>query len=50
MMALVFWPLLLLTIRDVHEDRKYAERDMKLGLYGRAIYIVIQVFVKLFYL
>lgn len=44
MMALAFWPLILLTIRDIHEDRKYAERDIKLGLYGRTIYIIIQVF------
>lgn len=43
MMALAFWPLLLITIRDIFEDRKYAERDIKLGLYGRTIYIFIQV-------
>lgn len=43
MMAVAFWPLLLITIRDIYEDRKYAERDIKLGLYGRTIYIFIQV-------
>lgn len=45
-MAVSFWPLLLLTIRDVHEDRKYAEKNIKLGLFGRTIYIIIQVRLK----
>lgn len=43
MMVVAMWPLLLLTIRDIHVDRMYAERDMKLGLYGRSIYIFVQV-------
>lgn len=43
MMVVAFWPLVLLTIRDIHEDRMYAERDMKLGLYGRVVYIFVQV-------
>lgn len=42
-MVVAFWPLVLLTIRDIHEDRMYAERDMKLGLYGRVVYIFVQV-------
>lgn len=42
-MTLCFWPLVLLIIRDVHEDRKYAEKDISLGLYGRTIYIFIQI-------
>jgi len=31
-----------LTIRDIHEDRLHAEKDLTLGLYGRLSYLFIQ--------
>lgn len=43
MMAVALWPLILLSIRDVHVDRKYAEREIKLRMYSRSAYIVVQV-------
>ncbi|XP_053687046.1 ATP-binding cassette sub-family G member 8 isoform X1 [Sabethes cyaneus] len=39
---LALWPLLILQIRDVQEDRRHAEKDLRLGLYGRFLYIIIQ--------
>uniref|UniRef100_A0A2C9GQ68 Uncharacterized protein n=1 Tax=Anopheles arabiensis TaxID=7173 RepID=A0A2C9GQ68_ANOAR len=42
MMMVALWPLLLLQIRDVQEDRRHAEKDLKLGLYGRFLYMIIQ--------
>lgn len=36
------WPILILQIRDVQEDRLYAEKDLRLSLYGRFLYIIIQ--------
>lgn len=41
-MTVAYWPLLLLIIRDIHDDRKHAERDLHIGLYGRFVYIFIQ--------
>lgn len=41
-MAVAFWPIILITIRDIHEDRTYAEKDMRLGMYGRTLYLIIQ--------
>lgn len=42
-MAVCVFPLLLMTIRDVHVDRKFAEKDIRLRFYGRMVYVVIQV-------
>lgn len=42
-MILCVFPLLLMTIRDVHMDRKYAEKDIALKFYGGTVYIVTQV-------
>jgi len=42
-MVLVYWPLVMLTIRDTQEDRRHAERDIRLGLYTRSLYIIVQV-------
>lgn len=42
MMAIAFWPILLLIIRDIHNDRKCAEKDIHLELYGRTSYIFMQ--------
>lgn len=42
-MVLAYWPLVMLTIRDTQEDRRHAERDIRLGLYSRSLYIVVQV-------
>ncbi|XP_017482849.1 PREDICTED: ATP-binding cassette sub-family G member 8 [Rhagoletis zephyria] len=47
-MAVAYWPLLLLTIRDAQEDRRHAERDIRLGLYTRSLYITIQCLLGLF--
>uniref|UniRef100_A0A1I8NRM9 ABC transporter domain-containing protein n=1 Tax=Stomoxys calcitrans TaxID=35570 RepID=A0A1I8NRM9_STOCA len=41
-MALMYWPLLMLTVRDTQEDRRHAERDIRLGLYSRSLYIIVQ--------
>jgi len=41
--VLVYWPLVMLTIRDTQEDRRHAERDIRLGLYTRSLYIIVQV-------
>lgn len=42
-MIIAIFPLLLMTIRDTHLDRKYAEKDISLKFYGRTVYIVSQV-------
>lgn len=42
MMAIAFWPIMLLIIRDIQNDRKCAEKDIHLELYGRTVYIFIQ--------
>lgn len=42
-MVLAYWPLVMLTIRDTQEDRRHAERDIRLGLYSRSLYIIVQV-------
>jgi ABC-2 type transporter len=41
-MGIAFWPIILLMIRDIQNDRKHAEKDIKLGLYGRTGYIFVQ--------
>lgn len=47
MMAIAFWPILLLIIRDIHNDRKCAEKDIHLELYGRTSYIFMQTFLSI---
>ncbi|XP_017086801.2 uncharacterized protein [Drosophila bipectinata] len=47
-MVLVYWPLVMLTIRDTQEDRRHAERDIRLGLYSRSLYIIVQSLLGLF--
>lgn len=42
-MIVCVFPLLLMSIRDIHLDRKYAEKDISLKFYGRTVYIVTQV-------
>lgn len=42
-MILGVFPLLLMTIKDIHTDRKYAEKDIALNFYSGFIYIVTQV-------
>ncbi|CAG9807686.1 unnamed protein product [Chironomus riparius] len=46
MMAIAFWPIILLFIRDVQNDRKSAEKDIYLQMYGRTVYIIIQSFLS----
>lgn len=43
-MAIGFWPLILMNVREIQMDRKFAEKDINLTLYGRTVYIVTQVF------
>lgn len=45
-MALGFWPLVLMNVREIQMDREFAEKDINLKLYGRTVYIVTQVFIK----
>lgn len=40
-MVITIWPIILLLIRDIQNDRKHAERDIGLQLYSRVIYISI---------
>ncbi|TDG48167.1 hypothetical protein AWZ03_005342 [Drosophila navojoa] len=47
-MVLAYWPLVMLTIRDTQEDRRHAERDIRLGLYSRSLYIIVQSLLGLF--
>lgn len=42
MMSIAFWPIIVLFIRDAQNDRKCAEKDIHLQLYGRTVYIFIQ--------
>lgn len=42
-MIIAVFPLLLMTVRDTHLDRKYAEKDISLKFYGRTVYIISQV-------
>lgn len=42
MMAIAFWPILILLIRDIQNDRKCAEKDIYLELYSRSTYIFVQ--------
>lgn len=42
-MIVAVFPLLLMTIRDTHLDRKFAEKDISLRFYGRTVYIITQV-------
>lgn len=42
-MVVCVFPLLLMTIKDVHIDRVYAEKDIALKFYGSTVYIVTQV-------
>lgn len=43
MMMICVFPILLMTIKDIHTDRKYAEKDIALKFYGGTVYIIIQV-------
>lgn len=42
MLAVAFWPILMMTIRDIDQDRKYAEKEISLKLYSRSLYIILQ--------
>lgn len=44
-MAIGFWPLILMNVREIQMDRKFAEKDIDLTLYGRTVYIVTQVII-----
>lgn len=46
-MIVCVFPLLLMTIKDIHIDRIYAEKDIALKFYGSTVYIVTQVWVCL---
>lgn len=46
-MAIGFWPLILMNVREIQMDRKFAEKDINLTLYGRTVYIVTQVIIPL---
>lgn len=41
-MAVAFWPILMLTVRDIDLDRSYAEKEIALKLYSRTLYIIVQ--------
>ncbi|XP_031632240.1 ATP-binding cassette sub-family G member 8 [Contarinia nasturtii] len=46
-MILGVFPLLFMTIKDIHTDRKYAEKDIALKFYGGTVYIITQVLLNL---
>lgn len=41
-------PVLIMTIQELHLDRRYAEKDIALKFYGRTIYIFTQVSIQSF--
>lgn len=41
-LAVAFWPVLMMTIRDIDLDRKHAEKEISLKLYSRSLYIILQ--------
>jgi hypothetical protein len=45
-MALTIFPIILLLICDIQEDANHAEKDLKLELYGRTVYILVQSFLS----
>lgn len=47
-LGILFWPLSLIAIYEIIRTRPNVEREVKNGLYGRFIYIFIQV-LKTFY-
>lgn len=42
-MIICVFPLFLMTIRDIHVDRIYAEKDIAMKFYNGFIYVVMQV-------
>lgn len=46
-MAIGFWPLILMHVKEIQMDRRFAEKDINLKLYGRTVYIVTQVISRL---
>lgn len=42
-LGIFFWPLCLLAMCDVTNNRPYVERDIRDGLYGRFMYILVEV-------
>lgn len=46
-LGIFFWPLSLLAMYDVANSRPNVERDIRDGLYGRFIYILIEVSLNL---
>lgn len=42
-LGILYWPLSLLAICEVAQSRPNVERDIRDGLYGRFIYIVVEV-------
>lgn len=43
-MCFMIWPLILLVcIKPINSTRRYIERDIDIGLYGRTVYIITTV-------
>lgn len=45
-LGIFFWPLSLIAICEVADSRPNVERDIKDGLYGRFVYILLQVSIR----
>jgi hypothetical protein len=47
LMVVTIWPILLLFAKDIQNDRKFAEKDIRLGLYSRFTYITVQCILRI---
>lgn len=45
-LGIFFWPLTLIAICEVADSRPNVERDIKDGLYGRFVYILLEVSIQ----
>jgi len=46
-MCVSVWPLLLLVcVKQIYSARRFVERDIDIGLYGRTVYILTDVCIK----
>ena len=45
-LGVLFWPLSLVAIREVTESRPNVERDIRDGLYGRFVHIILEVSIR----
>lgn len=42
-LGILFWPLSLIAIHEIIKNRPHIEREIRDGLYGRLVYIIVEV-------